>query len=372
MARRKRRSNRPHPPVGIRAAAMVAQAIADNNAGNPMNRVLLAQAMGYSPSSSGLRERIAAAAKYGLTRGNFNSEQISLTPLGVSVSQPRNEEERIAGLRKAVQKVPVFRQLLEHFSNSALPKPEFFANTLRHDPFNIGEDWASSASEAFAEDARNVGFLRNISGKAYVLLDGSAATPRPAATEAAEVTEPIATPELEEKESDQETRDGPAGSTEFGKDRDKPRPMQIFIAHGKNRRPLEQLKNILNMWKVPYLVAVDEANAGRPISTKVAEIMRECSAGIFIFTSDEELRSETGAIVARPSENVIYELGAASLLYGRKIVILKEIGVDFPSDFSDLGWIKFEKDALEAKAMDLLREMISLDALRLVSPTSSS
>ena len=94
--------------------------------------------------------------------------------------------------------------------------------------------------------------------------------------------------------------------------------------------------------------------------------------GIFIFTSDEELRSETGSIVARPSENVIYELGAASLLYGRKIVILKEVGVDFPSDFSDLGWIEFEKDALEAKAMDLLREMISLDALRLVSPTSLS
>ena len=143
--------------------------------------------------------------------------------------------------------------------------------------------------------------------------------------------------------------------------------MQLFIAHGRNRKPLEQLREILNGWKVPFLVAVDEANAGRPISEKVADTMRQCSAGIFIFTADEEFRSGAGETVFRPSENVVYELGAASLLYGRKIVIFKEAGVSFPSDFSDLGWIEFERDALDAKAMELLREMIALDAVRLVS-----
>ena len=146
--------------------------------------------------------------------------------------------------------------------------------------------------------------------------------------------------------------------------------MQLFIAHGSNRKPLEQLKEILNSWKVPFLVAVDEPNAGRPISEKVADTMRQCSAGIFIFTADEQFLSDSGETVSRPSQNVVYELGAASLLYGRKIVILKESDVTFPSDFSDLGWIEFQKDALDAKAMDLLREMIALDAVRLVSAGS--
>ena len=146
--------------------------------------------------------------------------------------------------------------------------------------------------------------------------------------------------------------------------------MQLFIAHGKNRRPLEQLKGILNGWKVPFLVAVDEPNAGRPISEKVAETMRQCSAGIFIFTADEHFQDADGEEVMRPSQNVVYELGAASLLYGRKIVILKEAGVTFPSDFSDLGWIEFDRDALDAKGMDLLREMIALEAVRLVSAGS--
>ena len=72
---RRRRSNRPHPPVGIQKAASVAQAITDNNAGHPMSRILLAEAMGRSPSSSGFRNRIAAAARYGLCKGNYNSER---------------------------------------------------------------------------------------------------------------------------------------------------------------------------------------------------------------------------------------------------------------------------------------------------------
>ena len=336
-----------------------------------MNRLLLAEAMGYSPSSSGFRDRIASSTKYGLTEGNFNSKEISLTQLGVAITRPRNAEERIQALRDAFRKVDLFSKLLDHFADSPLPKLEFLKNILAREPFGVDPAWGEAASAAFTEDARYVGYLRDISGKPYIFLEGSTAEP------VAPPSEPTDTP-ASVNESDKPSKAsaslaGDAISPERPPDpvSDRPPPMQIFIAHGKNRRPLEQLKSILNMWKVPYLVAVDEPNAGRPISIKVAEIMRACTAGVFLFTGDEEFRDDAGTVVKRPSENVIYELGAASLLYGRKIVILKEVGVTFPSDFSDLGWIEFEKDSLEAKAMDLLREMISLDALRLVSPTGS-
>ena len=153
-------------------------------------------------------------------------------------------------------------------------------------------------------------------------------------------------------------------------ERERALPVQIFVAHGRSRKPLDQLQKILNEWQVPYLVAVDEPNAGRPISQKVADLMKACSAGVFIFTSDDEFTDGAGNVVSRPSQNVIFELGAASLLYGQRIVVLKERGVTFPSDFGDLGWIEFDKDALDAKAMELLRELIALKAVRLVSATS--
>lgn len=119
-------------------------------------------------------------------------------------------------------------------------------------------------------------------------------------------------------------------------------PKKVFIAHGKNRTPLEQLKTALDTFKVSYAVAVDEPNAGRPISKKVANLMRdECSSGIFIFTADERFVRENAKgdmdEVWRPSENVVYELGAASILYENRIVIFKEQGVTFPTDFPTSG-----------------------------------
>ena len=45
-------------------------------------------------------------------------------------------------------------------------------------------------------------------------------------------------------------------------------------------------------------------------------------------------------------------------------MILKEEGVGLASDFSDLGYIAFEKDKLDAKTMDLLKEFIGFGLLK--------
>ena len=49
----------------------------------------------------------------------------------------------------------------------------------------------------------------------------------------------------------------------------KPLGQAIFIAHGKNKTPLEQLKQILEQFKIPYRIATEEPNLGRPIGSKV-------------------------------------------------------------------------------------------------------
>jgi predicted nucleotide-binding protein len=46
---------------------------------------------------------------------------------------------------------------------------------------------------------------------------------------------------------------------------------------------------------------------------------------------------------------VVYELGAASKLWERRIIILREEGVNFPSDFKDLGYITFDGDDIATK-----------------------
>lgn len=358
--------NRPHPAVPLSEAEGFAQLIRDRNAGRPMNRVLLAEAAGTKPSSSRWRNLVVAATRYGLTSGNYNADSIALTPLGESITAPRNSSERSESRRRAFQFVPIFARLLEHYSNNKVPERGFLKNTLEREPFEVDTSWSEEVADLFLSDGQYVGLVREISGSLYVISEGSDAVVEGAPADV--IQEPIAS-ELDSgmDRSNQEL----TPHRTLTPTADRLRPMQIFVAHGKRRKPLDQLMKILNEWKVPYLVAVDEPNAGRPISQKVADLMKACTAGIFIFTRDAEFTDGKDNVVYRPSENVIYELGAASLLYGRKIVILKEEGVTFPTDFSDLGWIEFEQDALDAKAMELLRELIALEAVRLVSVVGS-
>ena len=164
MSRPRGQSNRPYPSVSLATALQASEAISEKNAGRPMNRLLLAEAMGYSPSSSGFRERVTASAKYGLTEGNYNSETINLTSLGVEVTRPRNEAERIEAKRHALREIPLFNDLINHYTNAKLPGPEFLKHVLERASFNIDPSWSAAAAEAFTEDAREVGYLRIIGG----------------------------------------------------------------------------------------------------------------------------------------------------------------------------------------------------------------
>lgn len=169
-----------------------------------------------------------------------------------------------------------------------------------------------------------------------------------------EVTEPPATPS---RDVQMNIPNAAAPPNQLGQ--------AIFVAHGKNKTALTQLKTILDQFKIPYKVAIDEPNLGRPIGTKVREIMQACNCAILIFTADEEFQDSSGNKVWRPSENVVFELGASGYLYEKRIVIMKEDGVTFPTNFSDLGYISFSKDQLNAKAMDVLKELIGFGIVKI-------
>ena len=133
------------------------------------------------------------------------------------------------------------------------------------------------------------------------------------------------------------------------------------------RGSLEQLRRILDQFRVPYKVATEEPNLGRPIGTKVKEVMEACNCAILLFTADEALFDKDGKSIWRPNENVIHELGAASYLYGNKIVILKEENVTLASNYKDLGYISFQTNALDAKSLDVLKELIGFGIVKITT-----
>jgi predicted nucleotide-binding protein len=250
----------------------------------------------------------------------------------------------------------VFNKIYDYYRDNKLPSPsdKFFKNMVETD-FGIPPELTDECIRLLIENGKFANILRELQGSLCVIFSE---TP----PEHEEPQKPDANAGLESQTATPEARSIP---TQKDAAPCTPKQTQIFVVHGRNRVPLEQLKKILTVVHVPHKVAVDEPHTGRPISQKVAELMQSCTSAIVIFTSDEEYTDAKGNKVYRPSDNAVYELGAASILYGKNIVILKEEGVTLASDFGDLGYISFEKDKLDAKMMDLITEFIGFGLLKL-------
>lgn len=132
---------------------------------------------------------------------------------------------------------------------------------------------------------------------------------------------------------------------------------KIFVSHGKDKGPLAQVEEMLKIMGLEPKVAIREPNLARPVSNKVRATMKECSAAIFVFTPDETFTDAEGNKVYKPSENVLHELGAASVQYDDRIVILKEKSIKLPSNISGLAHIPFETEGVKAIFMDLFKEL---------------
>lgn len=345
------------PKHSLEEALRVPKALEDSNGGQPLPPVELAIALDTSPGSSVLRVILSSSIKYGLSSGSFNQERVALEELGRNIVEPTSEEGRQRSIVAAALNPPTFRLIFEYFKGKKIPEPTFFQNTVVRE-FQVPKEQAEICVNIFIANMEYCGLLRTASTGRWLTTEGVPQQP----------LESDASSDTNASSSEEEYK--PAGAA-TGKETT-PSTIRlgqaIFLGHGKNRKPLDQLKQILDEYKIPYKIAVDEPNKFRPISQKVSETMHECGAAILIFTADAEFKDSEGNVIWRPSENVIYELGAASVLYGKKIIIFKEDSVHFPSNFQDIGYINFEKDALSAKAIDLFRELISFGLIKVTVP----
>lgn len=352
---------RNYPKDSLQQSLVISQKIADENAGAPMNRLLVADALGIKPASSNFKYLLSSSRMYGLTEGTEKAPEVSLTPLGKRVTRTSGPE-RISALRQAALNIPLYRAFFERFNGNKLPSPEMLRKILVAD-FSVPADRAEEAAALVIDNGEFIGVLRQISGSAHVLMDAALDSPT-----GADDTESSIDAEVQE-ESPLVPTDGDQSSIDPPRDLPKQGPKPIFVGHGKNTGPLEKLEKILAGFQIPYKVAVSEPNLGRPIPSKVRDIMLECGSAILIFTRDQRFTNDAGEEVWRPSENVAHELGACSFAYEDRIVIFKEQGLDLPTNFSSIGYIEFEENGIAAKTAELLQELIGFGLVK-ITPTT--
>lgn len=350
------KKNRSYPPRRLKDALAVAQALGDEASGMTVSRLTLAELLDSTPTSRVFKELVAASRFYGLTTGGINAEEFGLTSLGEHAAGD-DAEERAAALKEAVMNVAPYKAFFDKFKTKKVPGNTPLREFLVRDA-GVEPDQADECADNIIEDARTAGLVRKVKTAEWVDLAGAPADKAPdehqdeVDVEDTDVVEETDAESIEDIDDDKSTPQ-PAKQA---------RPNAIFVGHGKNKKPRDQLTKVLGQYGIPFKVAEDEPNRGRPIPIKVKETMEECGAAILIFSADEELFDKAGNAVWRPSENVVNELGVNHVR--QPYHHLRESTVTLATNYESIGYISFEHDDLTAKANDLFRELIAFGILK--------
>ena len=336
--RKRTRIVRPYPNHTLEDALTIAAAIQESNAGLVFDRVLLARALGTTPASSGFTMKLNSSAKYGLTQGAYNEDRISLTPRGETIVAPKGGDELSKALLEAVMYPEIFGRFYTMLDGKRLPADTYAQNMLQRE-FGIHPDLTGECLGIIKANGLYVGILKDDGDSVCVALKDS--------KELAAISET----ELQHRQVLQTPVSvaGPAVS----EDKAASRPGRIFVGHSGNVGVVEFVMSVLDGFDIPYAIAEEDSAETKPIPLRVSDDMRQCTAGILVFgrTGPEESDVRTA------EADMLYQLGAASVLFGDRIVILKDSNLELAEPFNGIRSVNFDKGTPEQSGLALLYEL---------------
>jgi hypothetical protein len=303
------------------------------NAGNPFPLLDIASKLGHSPTSSSFRELIRSSQRYGLTNESFTQDltkTISLTPLGKSIAAPTPEEDINALKRSALESPDIFQKVFTALNGKIIPPVDVFQNMLIRN-YNLDKVDASACYAVLAQNIDELGILEDIQGRVYLRLEKLGVLTKPPT-------------ELESKEG------VVAGKKEEIAEKPVPSITEekipwVFISHSKNKKILDQIKQMLSFGNFKYEIAEERETLAIPLSDKVFGLMQKCNCAIINISADEEKKlGENYGI----NENVLIEIGGAFLHYRKRVILVidKKLKDILPSILQGLTAIFYEGDEL--------------------------
>lgn len=359
--KQKRLSQTKCPAASIEQALIIPRTLHDSFGGQETSPLLLAEACGMSPASSGWRTLTGAAAAYGFTVGGYNAKSISLTPVGEKCVAPMVEGEDVLALRSAVMKPSIFKEIYEQFNGHKLPKDDIACNILMHK--GLQKNKAEHAWNILKDNARKAGILRVIKGNEYIFISDNFGddTITLGAEENRDDEETfLSFPmkiSLEKKES--EVQEEQSSTAKPIVTNNKP---NVFVSHGKGDSVIiKQLKELLTYGQLNPVVSVERETTAISVPEKVFTDMKSCEAGIIHINLEQNINENGIMQEGHLNENVLIEIGAAIALYGKKVILLCQKGIPLPSNLQGLYRCEYEGDQLDYSAtMKLLKTMQEL------------
>ena len=331
-AGRRTRVTRPYPTYTLRDSLSVARAIYEVNAGLPFDRELLAGALGTTPKSSAFTMRLNASSAYGLTEGGYNDPDISLTELGEAVVESSGDAERGGVVAAAAMNPDTFARFYELFDGRRLPQNTYLHNILQRE-LGVRADLAQECLAILRDNGEFAGIISESEGGEYLVrLPQPNAVAQAPASPSMVATEPYrARPQPDALEY----QDIPS------------EPKKIFVGHIGDSEAARFVAGMLDGFGIssasPH-IAQDDSGPLAPQAVSAA--MRECGAAMLVFSRADSVQASR--------DKMIGLLGAVSVLFGDRVVILREGGANLGVELDGLACIGFDSDKPAESGLRLL------------------
>jgi predicted nucleotide-binding protein len=294
-----------------------------------------------------------AALAYGITDGGPRAPKIGLTEFGRRIVAPTEEGDDLRAKRESLLQPRVVGEFLRKYDTSKVPAEKIGCNVL--ETMGVPADATKRTFELIVESARGLGLLREIKGESYVQLDNATSPPAPR-PEGIEPDDPADETIYPADEADEAPKLADEGAPAPPLPGDLRTNRRVFITHGKNKKIVNQLKELLTFGDFEPVVSVERESVSKPVPDKVLDDMRSCGAAVIHVGVEQKLLDPDGNEVRVLNPNVLIEIGAAMMRYDRKFILLVEKGTTMPSNLQGLYEVRYTGDELDYPAtMKLLK-----------------
>jgi hypothetical protein len=237
------------PSASLEDALHIPAAILDHYAGKPTSPLHVAKALNVDGRGSQIRVLSGASIAFGLIEGGAQATTISITDLARRILRPKDENGDVLAKREAVLRPRIFREFLRSYDSNPFPRQDIGLNVLEE--MGVPREKAEEVLDRIEKSARSVGFIEEIKGKNYVVLQGT--TSEVAGSE----SETEKSSDIEHNRTNGNGHHSMPPKEVFVETKadaitpatDDARRKKVFVTHGKNRRFGRSNSKIVGVWR---------------------------------------------------------------------------------------------------------------------------
>jgi hypothetical protein len=127
---------------------------------------------------------------------------------------------------------------------------------------------------------------------------------------------------------------------------------RVFISHGKETPALPKVERFVRALGLSPVIVVREPSEGMSVDALVEKRLGESDCAIILATADDRVGD-----YYQPRPNVLHEIGLAQEKLSNRVVYLKEVGCEFPSNVRPKVWENFTQNNMEAAFEKISKEL---------------